>query len=175
MDNKDKGKTLGGNTAGQPQGTGLGLNLCLTFVELMKGAIWASNNASGIGASFSFCLPFVSNDSPTKESRSSNETSGGVAGLENGAASSPCAAALYSVLVVDGKPFCFRIVVVVLSCSLETILDILINRKVVDRMLRRIGVRTVKTVESGRKALEELEKTEYDLVISDIRTFLMSV
>jgi K+-sensing histidine kinase KdpD len=35
------------NIVGQPTGTKIGLNLCLTFVHLMNGEIWVSNNTGG--------------------------------------------------------------------------------------------------------------------------------
>mmetsp|Transcript_22347 Transcript_22347/g.33784 ORF Transcript_22347/g.33784 Transcript_22347/m.33784 type:complete len:186 (-) Transcript_22347:168-725(-) len=47
--------------------------------------------------------------------------------------------------------------------------DTLINRKVLERMLKKIGVSTVVTVDSGKKALEELSSNEYDLVITDLQ------
>lgn len=99
LDNKDKGKRLGPEIAGQPQGTGLGLNLCLTFVQLMNGYIWASNNSSGRGATFSFCLPLMSNEKgKLKHTSSSGESSSSAkaVALESNAAQ-------YQVLLVDGR------------------------------------------------------------------------
>lgn len=56
-------------------------------------------------------------------------------------------------------------------CSLfgNDLLDILINRKVLGRMLTSIGVGFVSTAESGMEALQELEKSNFDLVISDLQ------
>jgi len=101
LNNKDKGKKLGAETAGQPQGTGLGLNLCLTFVQLMNGYIWASNN-SGPGATFSFCLPLVSNEKKQLQSQSSSGDSSSPHKL--GSPSSHVAN--YKVPLVDGKSLC---------------------------------------------------------------------
>merc|ERR1712194_757123 len=47
--------------------------------------------------------------------------------------------------------------------------DILINRKVFDRMVKRVGVSYSVTVDSGKKALEELSRNHFDLVITDLQ------
>ena len=47
--------------------------------------------------------------------------------------------------------------------------DTLINLKVLRRMLERIGYQSITTVESGDSALKELDKSDYDLVITDIQ------
>mmetsp|Transcript_7135 Transcript_7135/g.10844 ORF Transcript_7135/g.10844 Transcript_7135/m.10844 type:complete len:435 (+) Transcript_7135:422-1726(+) len=52
--------------------------------------------------------------------------------------------------------------------------DILINRKVIGRMLSKIGVSNVVTVESGKEALEELSRHPFDLVITDLQMPEMS-
>ena len=41
------------------EGTGLGLSLTKTFVELHRGKIWAESNGEGRGATFNFILPVV--------------------------------------------------------------------------------------------------------------------
>jgi signal transduction histidine kinase len=43
-------------------GTGLGLYLSKSIVEAHGGIMWAENNPDGKGATFSFTLPRVSND-----------------------------------------------------------------------------------------------------------------
>jgi len=47
--------------------------------------------------------------------------------------------------------------------------DTLINRKIMDRMLKKIGCQKIKIVGSGADALKELNKHRYDLVISDLQ------
>jgi signal transduction histidine kinase len=41
----------------QFQGTGLGLSLTKSLVELHGGKIWAESQGEGKGATFSFCIP----------------------------------------------------------------------------------------------------------------------
>lgn len=43
-------------------GTGLGLYICKSLVELMGGKIWATSDGVGKGASFNFTLPLASQD-----------------------------------------------------------------------------------------------------------------
>ncbi|CAB9511876.1 Hybrid signal transduction histidine kinase K [Seminavis robusta] len=133
---------IGGSEAGQPSGTGLGLNLCLKFVKKMNGTVWVNNNPDR-GSTFSFYLPVALNDvalatpldhlpkqpvSP-KSQGSFDET-------------------MFQVLVVD---------------------DTIINLKVLERMLRRVGVGKVKTASSGEKALELLESENFNLVFTDLQ------
>ena len=42
------------------QGTGLGLHISKSIVEVHGGKIWAKNNPRGNGATFSFSLPIKS-------------------------------------------------------------------------------------------------------------------
>lgn len=44
-------------TKSETEGTGLGLFICKSIVEAHGGKIWAENNKSEKGATFSFCLP----------------------------------------------------------------------------------------------------------------------
>lgn len=149
---------IGGQSIAQPTGTGLGLNLCMKFVQRMKGNIWASNAPDG-GACFSFYLPMMSNGglSPAAPGLAISTRSGCVAESEpdnldqypqHRLPSSLPSLSRWKILVVD---------------------DTLINLKVFDRMLRRIGVGRVKTVDSGRKALEALATEDFDMVITDIQ------
>jgi signal transduction histidine kinase len=141
--------TLGDQSVSQPSGTGLGLNLCMKFVKRMKGDIWVNNNHDR-GCCFSFYLPLVSNascDSIPMPQMKCKEA--GATPHENGAlAGSMSTAAGYRVLVVD---------------------DTIINLKVLCRMLTRLGVKKVKTVNSGRSALEALKKGDYNMVLTDIQ------
>jgi CheY-like chemotaxis protein len=47
--------------------------------------------------------------------------------------------------------------------------DSIINLKVLFRMLTRLGVEKVETVDSGRSALEALKKGDYNMVLTDIQ------
>jgi signal transduction histidine kinase/DNA-binding NarL/FixJ family response regulator len=140
---------VGGSSVGQPSGTGLGLNLCLKFVKRMKGNIWFNNNREG-GSCFSFYVALASDGEqkrslPPPRSVGPNESE-----VEKGlrAQSGSSSASQYRVLVVD---------------------DTMINLKVLQRMLKRIGVGKVITVDSGKKALAVLDSgEEFDLVLSDI-------
>lgn len=95
----------GTKTAGQPQGTGLGLNLVETFTQLMDGYIWVTNNAEK-GATFSFCLPLVSNEKETnlrdKHSTLAVDGPSRSNGSPRPITKSETSAARYRVLLVDG-------------------------------------------------------------------------
>lgn len=151
---------VGKNRVAQPTGTGLGLNLCLKFVKRMNGNIWVSENPEG-GACFSFYLPCSDQFSDVENADGAWHENGFDYPSErsvhhNGTASPPAmkdAIAECRVLVVD---------------------DTAINLKVLERMLRRIGIEYVHCVESGTKALQVLEKEEFDLVLTDIQMPEMS-
>lgn len=149
---------IGGQTIAQPTGTGLGLNLCMKFVQRMKGNIWASNAAGG-GACFSFYLPMMS--------------TGGISRAVPGFAISTRSGSIAESQPDNlGQYPQHRLPSNLPSLSRWEILvvdDTLINLKVFDRMLRSIGVGRVKTVDSGRKALEALATEHFDLVITDIQ------
>lgn len=165
---------IGGANVAQPSGTGLGLNLCLKFIQRMSGNIWVNNGANE-GASFSFYLPVVQAQSPVSVTKASNpgakgcnrEVIGGDGKVDRQSRVPK------SVLIVDDiaikyvllfQPFLFGkenffISRMILSNSL----------KVMAKMVTRTtGVEKVVTVNSGEKALRELRKEHYELVISDI-------
>ena len=48
---------VGGSSAARLSGTGLGLSLARTFVELHGGRIWAESDGEGTGATFRFTIP----------------------------------------------------------------------------------------------------------------------
>ena len=139
--------TIGGAEGGQPSGTGLGLNLCLKFVQRMNGNIWADNN-QGKGATFSFCLPVA--DTPKTAQRlvrgaSSVQRMGSDQTMEQEISET---LKNWNVLVVD---------------------DTVINLKVFSRILHRVGVGSVEIASSGRKALELMETHDFNLIITDLQ------
>jgi len=152
-------KTTSGKKAigvGQPSGTGLGLNLCLKFIQRMKGNIWVSNNPNG-GSCFSFYIPLAIdiqnrdvNSPMVLTTDTTCRTSSHGSGHHPGDIMS---AAVYHVLVVD---------------------DTLINLKVIERMLHRIGITETTCVNSGAHALDALAIADYDLVLTDIQMPEMS-
>jgi len=155
---------IGQNTVAQPTGTGLGLNLCVKFVERMHGNIWVTNNSpnAGGGAKFSFYLPITAEGATECTTSDSMNIMAGIvpsaakdAEVESGTTLNTIRSGVgdYRVLVVDDTP---------------------INLKVMDRMLRRIGLNQVKTLDSGAKALAFLEKEPVDVVLTDIQMPHMS-
>ncbi len=145
LDNKPTRALGGSNKIGQPSGTGLGLNLCQLFVQRMKGEIWAENNTIGKGSTFSFFLPLATEHTTRAQTNTTNTLS-----------SKRCrsfedlqlSTTQLRVLLVD---------------------DVLINRKVIGRMVKQVGVSDIVTADSGESALNELSENEYDLVITDLQ------
>ena len=141
---------LGASQVAQPAGTGLGLNLCLKFVKRMNGNIWVDENPEG-GACFSFYLPCCTQEVDLDgEGCDLNAQSSSMKTFHRSLNTSEVNGAIadYRVMIVD---------------------DTAINLKVLDRMLRRVGVNNVNCVESGAKALEALEIEEFDLVLTDVQ------
>lgn len=142
-----RSSVIGGNSVAQPSGTGLGLNLCLKFVKRMRGNIWVSNSAAK-GSCFSFYLPVVdmegSDHSP--------------ASMRSASPSSECSESTPS-----------RVHTPIGSQRVLVVDDTIINLKVLERMLNRVGVTKLATVDSGAKALSLLEGQQFDLVITDIQ------
>jgi len=139
-------RCLGGsNAVGQPSGTGLGLNLCQMFVQRMKGEIWATNNSNGRGSTFSFFLPLATDNIINLHIAAPISTTKRCRSFQDLSIST----AQMRVLLVD---------------------DVLINRKVIGRMIKLVGVSDIVTVDSGRNALIELSQNgPYDLVITDLQ------
>ena len=145
LDNKPTRVLGGSNKVGQPSGTGLGLNLCQMFVQRMSGEIWATNNSDGIGSTFSFYLPLSpeSNIDPQIPVPTSM-------GLRRRSFQDlSITTSRMRILLVD---------------------DVLINRKVIGRMVKLVGVSDIITADSGEDALRELaENGPFDLVITDLQ------
>jgi PAS domain S-box-containing protein len=142
-------RALGGTATGQAGGTGLGLNLCVKFLQKMKGRIWATNNA-GRGSTFSFAIPLSEcNQLDTKPKR-----------VPSVCSKSP---RLLPQKVTNGSKF--RVLVVD---------DIIINLKVVTRMLKSLGIENIGTASCGSQALKSLMEEDYNIVLSDLQMPEMS-
>lgn len=136
---------LGGKVSvGQPSGTGLGLSLCSEFISRMNGRIWASNLRHG-GCRFSFYLPM-------------NQTYESVP--------------LLSQMLIEAKHqpethanHTWRFS----SVSVLVVDDTAVNLKVLRRMLERLGIGQVCTVDSGARALEAIDECSFDLMIVDVQ------
>jgi signal transduction histidine kinase len=137
---------LEGHQATQPMGTGLGLNLSRRIVHSMGGRIWANNRTDTEGAEFSFFIPSIRMGKGGKheEKQSKHDTD---------AISSPqklckAIASQLRVLVID---------------------DTLVNLKIIQRMLLRIGISRVDTALSGDIAAEMLRSSPltYNVVLTD--------
>jgi signal transduction histidine kinase/PAS domain-containing protein len=168
---------IGGNRVAQPAGTGLGLNLCVKFVKRMDGNIWVCNNPLG-GATFSFCVPVVE---PDFVLMASNHNNSSAAGMDAAAATSAAVAGSLSRIHSCDKKLCaldaccseakseMGDAPAVSELSVLVVDDIPINLKVMERMLKGIGVGTVRVAQSGQSALSIMEHEAFRLVITDIQ------
>ena len=154
---------LGDEIAGQPTGTGLGLNLCLKFVQLLGGNIWVTNNTGDVdassrngGSTFSFYIPLDSfGNSNNKKVGATLDVpyKGGGDDL-----SFPLDIEFQSEKEAAAKSSKFEVLLVD---------DTLINRKVFERMLKRVDwVKTIVTADSAKTALELLEQNTFNIVSS---------
>lgn len=131
--------------AGQPSGTGLGLSLCAEFTGRMGGQIWARNIPSG-GCCFSFYLPRSQKPRP-EHAVITPESNVSVSHSSNELKVPGSQRLPMRVLLVD---------------------DTQINLKVFGRMLEKLQIGTVKSANSGEKALELTRNQRFDLVITDL-------
>lgn len=172
-------RVLGGSRgrAGQPSGTGLGLNLCQLFVQRMHGEIWATNNTKEkCGSTFSFYLPLVV---PDPSDLMAAATPAALAKHQPMNHSSSSTKPLYKrSLSLEDLDLC--------TSQLRVLLvdDVLINRKVIGRMIKLVGVEDVVVADSAEAALELLdascswscgedddshEEIPFDVVITDLQ------
>lgn len=141
----------------QSSGTGLGLNFCVEFIKRMNGNIWVSNCSDG-GACFSFFLPVVESDEHEQAQENQNGTS-------EEAGTIPKLVSEESQPEMARTPSLSRIS----DLTVLVVDDTVINLKVLDRMLRKMGIANLTTCDSGPKALYVLEEKRFDLVITDIQ------
>ena len=141
--NHNHSSIIGGNTVAQPSGTGLGLNLCLKFVQRMHGNIWVTQSSDG--TCFSFFIPLAT---------------GGVTDLPLSRVPSLCELNASDCRTMAQHLHSYRVLVVD---------DTIINLKILERMLLGLGIGKVVTCNSGRGALSHLVRADFDLVITDIQ------
>jgi CheY-like chemotaxis protein len=164
LDNQSS-RSSGSRKIGQPSGTGLGLHLCQLFVQRMSGHIWVTNNKrEKKGSTFSFSLPLFSNESSPEDNHVpdaiiTQEFKKGISGARN----IPKSVSDNSLSIKDDMRLVYERRILLVD-------DTLINRKVLSRILVKVGFLNVTTVESGEAAMEELLKEKnYDIVISDLQ------
>lgn len=158
LDDNSSRRALGSSGVGQPSGTGLGLYLCQLFVQRMKGHIWVTNNNDKKGSTFSFSLPLLINELASNSCSYIGDHHRAGQDIRQLPGPAHCLTACKN----GGHPAYKQRVLLVD--------DTLINRKVLSRILKKIGFSDVTTVDSGHSALVELHKeNNYDLVISDLQ------
>mmetsp|Transcript_42795 Transcript_42795/g.103277 ORF Transcript_42795/g.103277 Transcript_42795/m.103277 type:complete len:779 (+) Transcript_42795:668-3004(+) len=118
----------------QPSGTGLGLNLVMKFVLGMKGHVWFNNSTDGPGLDFHFCLPKCADQQPSATDMV-HRTSLTELLTEEGVGSN------FHVMIVD---------------------DSIINIKVLSKMFKKLGNKSLTTANGGTAALEYLKRVMDD-------------
>ena len=144
---KDRKYEGGKANAGQSSGSGLGLNLAMKFVTMMKGHIWFENTTDGKGGvTFSFYL------TRSRQARdpqgSSSTTAGGAVKMNESSRTDSFNSTVLSDTELQERMSCFRVLVID---------DSMINLKVLARMLNKIKVQHCETALSGSEALEYLK------------------
>lgn len=148
----------------QPTNPGLGLNLCAKLVHHMNGEIWATNNELNsnnngrdrCGACFSFFLPLF-------------DDAGDVSSMENNGERPPPLTITSSSVFPDYTGLLLSRSNSIAELQVLVVDDITINLKIVEKLLKRIGVGSIRLAKSGEQALEILAKENFDLVISDLQ------
>ncbi|WP_417621355.1 response regulator [Paenibacillus sp. GCM10023252] len=134
-------------------GTGLGLAICKNLVELMGGTIGVDSEAAE-GAVFIFTVRLRRHSElPMKHEDEQENRAVSVSGQQSGGARAEQLRAR--------------------SCRILVAEDNDINRKLIIKMLERIGYPQAAIAENGEAALLELKSGDYDLVFMDIQMPVM--
>mmetsp|Transcript_42798 Transcript_42798/g.103298 ORF Transcript_42798/g.103298 Transcript_42798/m.103298 type:complete len:778 (+) Transcript_42798:668-3001(+) len=118
----------------QPSGTGLGLNLVMKFVLGMKGHVWFNNSTDSQGLDFRFCLPKCADQQPSATDMVSRRS-------------------LKELLTEEGVGANFHVLIVD---------DSIINIKVLSKMFKKLGTKSLTTANGGTAALEYLRNVVDD-------------
>ena len=129
---------IGGKTDSPYAGSGLGLSISKTLVELQGGTIWVKSQENA-GSVFSFTLP-VGSRQTAREAAQQHAPS------ENTDSLPRTTATQAAILIVDNEP---------------------VNLSILENYLSKQPYQITKAV-NGRSALEKIAKADYDLVILDL-------
>ena len=110
----------------------------------MNGNIWVNNNENGPGATFSFYLAVHESFKPVQPNKLVAQRH-----------------PVSPTMVTQSKTF-FPSRVLVVD-------DTIINLKVLERMLLRLGVGKVTCASSGKAGLAEMERDHFDLILTDLQ------
>ncbi|MPL65727.1 Sensor histidine kinase RcsC [bioreactor metagenome] len=127
-----------GETDGQYKGSGLGLSISKTLVELQGGTIWVKSQEND-GSVFSFTLPAGSRQAAREAAQQHTP-------LENTDNHLRTTDTQAAILIVDDEP---------------------VNLSILENYLGQQPYQITKAI-NGRSALEEIAKMDYDLVLLDL-------